>query len=173
MPRIHVCSLSRIADTATETAASHLVSLVNEGTEVVRPASIAAERHLFLGIADIIEPIDGMVTPTEAHVQRLLDFVETWDRQQPLLIHCFAGISRSTAAAFISLCAVEPARSEIEVAARLRAASPFATPNGLLILHADRLLNRKGRMVAAIGSIGRGEMAYEGNPFHLGLGGKD
>ena len=29
------------------------------------------------------------------------------------------------------------------------------------------------RMVAAIGSIGRGEMAYEGNPFHLGLGGKD
>ena len=173
MPRIHVCPLSQVADTAAHTGARHLVSLINAGTPVARPETIAAERHLFLGIADIIEPMEGMISPGEEHVQRLLAFVDAWDRREPLLIHCFAGISRSTAAAFISLCAIEPDRAEAEIASRLRLASPFATPNGLLVAHADALLGRSGRMVAAIGSIGRGEMAYEGLPFSLGLGGSD
>jgi predicted protein tyrosine phosphatase len=169
MPRILVCPLSQIAPTVQTSGASHLISLVKDGTPVERPASIPAARHLYLGIDDIIEPMDGMVTPAEAHVETLLGFVETWDRTRPLVVHCYAGISRSTAAAFISLCAVKPEREEMEIAARLRAAAPFATPNALLVTLADQLLDRRGRMVAAIASIGRGEMAYEGVPFGLGL----
>jgi len=169
MPRIHVCPLSQIAVTVNATGASHLVSLVKDGTPVERPASIPAARHLYLGIDDIVEPMDGMITPGEDHVRELLDFVGRWDRRQPLLIHCYAGISRSTAAAFISLCAVKPERAEIDIAWRLRDAAPFATPNALLVGLADRLLQREGRMASAIAAIGRGEAAFEGVPFGLGI----
>ena len=64
---------------------------------------------------------------------------------------------------------LHPAVDEAQLARRLRAASPSATPNIRLVGFADRLLGRDGRMVAAIESIGRGEAAYEGSPFVLHL----
>ena len=169
MPFVHVCSLSRIATSVAETRATHLVSLINDTTPVERPATIAVENHLFLGINDIVEAQDGMVLPAEEHVERLIDFAGRWQRDNPMVIHCFAGISRSTAAAFITLCATRPDRNEAQIARRLRAASTIATPNPLLVALADDLLGRDGRMVAAIAAIGRGETAMEGIPFALAL----
>ena len=169
MPFVHVCSLARIATTVAEARASHLVSLINDDTAVVRPEAIAEENHLFLGINDITEPQDGMVLPGEEHVRRLIEFADRWDRTQPMVIHCFAGISRSTAAAFVTLCATRPERDERDIARRLRAASAIATPNALLVALADDILDRRGRMVEAIAAIGRGEMAIEGVPFALAL----
>ncbi|WP_216073896.1 hypothetical protein, partial [Acinetobacter baumannii] len=58
---VHVCSLARIADTVSATGARHLVTLINEGTTVARPASIRPEDHLFLGMNDIDSPMDGYV----------------------------------------------------------------------------------------------------------------
>ena len=173
MPRVHVCPLSLVAPTVKSTRASHLISLIKDGTPVERPESIPVDRHLYLGIDDIIEPMDGLITPAEEHVQTLLSFIDTWDQSQPMVVHCYAGISRSTAAAFISLCAVRPERSEIDIAKRLRAASAIATPNILLVGLADRMLDRKGRMVEAINSIGRGESAFENVPFSLAIDGHD
>ena len=167
MPTLHVCSLARLAETVTVTGASHMVTLINADTPVPRPACIAPERHLFIGIHDITTPLDGCVLPAEEHVQTLIDFVQRWDRAKPLVIHCYAGISRSTAAAYISACALLPDADEMRLAQRLRAASPTATPNGRLIETADILLGRDGRMRAAIASIGMGALAYEGEPFHL------
>jgi predicted protein tyrosine phosphatase len=65
------------------------------------------------------------------------------------------------------LCALRPGRSESQIALRLRSASPSATPNIRLVGFADRLLERRGRMIAAIEAIGRGEAAFEGVPFVL------
>ena len=96
----------------------------------------------------------------------ILDFVAAWPREKPLVIHCYAGISRSTAAAYIAACALRPPRRG-RVAAALRAASPSATPNPLFVAIADRLLGRDGRMVAAIAAIGRGADAFEGVPFRF------
>jgi predicted protein tyrosine phosphatase len=169
MPSVYVCSLARIATTVAEARASHLVSLINDDTAVVRPAAIAEENHLFLGINDITEPQDGMVLPGEEHVHRLIAFAEAWHREQPMVVHCFAGISRSTAAAFITLCTVRPERDERDIARRLRQVSPIATPNARLIALADDILDRRGRMIEAIAAIGRGEMAIEGVPFALAL----
>jgi len=84
-------------------------------------------------------------------------------------VHCYAGISRSTAAAFISACVLNPERNEAEIAARLRAASQTAYPNRRLIALADRHLDRKGRMVAAVEGMGFGTGAYEAVPFALDL----
>lgn len=170
MPAIHVCSLVRIASVVEETDASHLVTLITEGTEVARPAAILPDRHLFLAMHDITEPMEGMQPPSERHVARYLDFVERWDRAQPMVVHCFAGISRSTAAAFIAACALNPRLDEAEIAAEIRASSPTATPNARLVSIGDRLLGRNGRMREAVAGIGRGAFAYEGVPFALHVG---
>lgn len=167
MPRVHVCALSRISETARETGARSMVTLINPDYPVVRPAEIEAERHLRLSLADIDIPVDEHVAPEESHVRDLLRFVRAWDRREPLLIHCFAGVSRSTAAALITVCALVPARDEHETARALRALSPTATPNRLLIRHADALLGRGGRLVAAAAAIGRGEDCFEGVPFAM------
>jgi predicted protein tyrosine phosphatase len=170
MSRIHVCSLARLPATVSETGASHILTLINEETVVARPESVIAENHLFLGFNDIIEPADGMVPPAKAHVESLLAFVRGWDRKQPLVIHCFAGVSRSTAAAFIALCALDPSLDEADLARQIRERSPTATPNIRMVRFADEILARDGRMVAAIESIGRGRDTYEGVPFHFAVG---
>lgn len=169
MPRVLVCPLSEVATSVVSSGASHLVSLVNDGTPVVRPESIPPENHLHIGINDIIEPMDGMILAADEHVQELIDFVRGWDQAQPMVVHCYAGISRSTAAAFIALCVANPRRDERQIAERLRAAASFATPNARLVALADRLLGRDGRMIAAIVAIGRGELAIEGEPFSLAI----
>ena len=170
MPSIHVCSLERIEKSVEQTGARSLVTLINVNTRVDRPALIAPERHLFIGMSDILTHQDGHILPGEVHVNSLLEFVRAWDRATPLLIHCYAGVSRSTAAAFISTCALQTHRDEAEVAQLIRQRSPTATPNAKLVEIADRILGRGGKMSAAIEAIGRGEDCYEGVPFQIEVG---
>jgi len=170
MPTLHVSSLARLHDTVAAVQASHLVTLINVATKVERPAGILESRHLFLGMSDIAAPMDGHVVPADEHVERFLRFVRDWDRAAPMVIHCWAGISRSTAAAYIAACALAPTRGEDEIAETLRAASPSATPNPRLVALADASLGRDGRMSCAIARIGRGADAFEGAPFRLDLG---
>ena len=115
---IHVCSLARLHDTVRETGARHVVTLIKDITLVHRPPSILAENHLLLDMDDINEHIDGYVVPAEAHVGDLLRFVRAWTAQAPLVVHCYAGISRSTAGAFVTACALNPQRDEIDDRAR-------------------------------------------------------
>jgi predicted protein tyrosine phosphatase len=95
--------------------------------------------------------------------------VRAWDRAAPLVVHCYAGISRSTAGAFVTACALNPGRDEMVIARALRDASPTATPNRRIIALADRILTRNGRMVMAIEQIGPGTAAYASEPFRLDL----
>ncbi len=169
MPTLHVCPLSRLAETVAATGASHVLTFVTGGHPVVRPPGIAPDHHGVVGISDIAEPREGHVLPADEHVAAILAFVRGWPRDRPLVMHCYAGISRSTAAAYIAACAMAPDRDEGEIARTLRAASPSATPNPKLVAIADRLLGRSGRMVAAIQGIGRGAEAFEGAPFSLTL----
>jgi len=166
---IHVCSLARLNETVERTGARHVVSLIGDEAQVERPNRIAAENHLWLRLHDISLPLEGYIVPDEDHVADLLSFVRRWDRRAPLVVHCYAGISRSTASAFATVCALSPHRDETGIANALRRASPTATPNIRIVSLADRLLGRQGRMVSAIEGIGRGDLAVEGNPFRLNL----
>jgi predicted protein tyrosine phosphatase len=169
MPRLHVCSLALITETVAKTGARSLVTLLSPGTEVERPIAIHPARHLHLAVSDIVEATPGHVLPDASHLDELIGFVHAWDRAEPMLIHCFAGVSRSTAAAYIAACALAPKRDEFDLARSLRAASPTASPNILLVALADRALGRRGRMSEAIAEIGRGEECFEGQPFALDL----
>lgn len=166
---IHVCSLARLHETIEATGARHVVSLLGDEFRVERPTGIAPANHLRLRLHDICSPLDGYVLPDEPHIADLFTFVRGWDRRAPLVIHCFAGISRSTASAFACVCALNPHRDEESIARALRRASPTATPNVRIVSLADRLLGRNGRMIAAVETIGRGAMAAEGVPFRLEL----
>jgi predicted protein tyrosine phosphatase len=169
MPRLHVCSLARVAETVRASGARSLVTLINVDTLVARPAEIDPQRHLFIGMSDISEPLDGHILPAEQHVRKLIDFAKSWNRNEPLVIHCHAGVSRSTAAAFIIACALAPSRPETEIADAIRRASHTATPNRRMVAIADAMLKRAGRMIAAVERIGRGTDCYEGVPFVLEL----
>ena len=169
MPRLHVCSLRLIDTEVARTGARSLVTLLSPNTPVARPADIAAERHLNISMSDILDHLPGQVRPERHHLDAFVDFVAGWDRREPMLIHCFAGVSRSTASAYIAACQLSPHRGEAEIARALRAASPTATPNLRFVALADERLERGGRMVTAIEAIGRGEDCMEGAPFALEL----
>jgi predicted protein tyrosine phosphatase len=169
MPRLHVCSLARLSETVRTTGARSLVTLLNIETLVARPAEIDPQRHLYIRIGDITEPLDGHVLPAEEHVEQVIAFARAWDRNEPLVIHCHAGVSRSTAAAFIIACTLAPSRAETEIADAIRRASHTATPNRRIVAIADAMLKRNGRRMAAIERIGRGSDCYEGVPFVLEL----
>ncbi len=164
---IYVAPLSCVAGTIAEAQVSHLVTLINGDTLVATPAAITPDRHLRLAMNDICEPSPGLVLPCETHVADLVRFALDWDREAPLLIHCWAGISRSTAAAFIALCALNPGAHELELAQALRQASPTAYPNRRLVRLADEVLGRSGRMITAVEAIGRGTFADEAQVFAL------
>ena len=166
---IHVCSLARLHDTVRDTGARHVVTLIKDVSLVHRPASITAENHLLLDMDDITDQIEGYVAPAATHVGELLRFVRTWDRTAPLVVHCYAGISRSTAGAFVTACALNPRRDESAIARALRDASPTAMPNIRIVSLADAMLGRDGRMIAAIRAIGPGIAAYASEPFRLEL----
>lgn len=166
---IHVCSLARLHDTVNETKARHIVTLLRLTDRVTRPSHIAAEDHLILAVDDIAAPADGYTVPAQEHVERLIAFVGQWDRSAPMVVHCYAGISRSTAAAFTAACALNPERSEMEIAQAIRTASGTAQPNAAIVSIADKLLRRDGRMVRAVQAIGPAQFAEEGVPFRLDL----
>jgi predicted protein tyrosine phosphatase len=166
---IHVCSLAHLHRTVEECRASHIVTLLRDLHLVQRPAVVAEANHLMLGMDDIPEPVDGYVAPCEDHVSKLIDFVRGWDRSAPLVVHCYAGISRSTAGAFVAACALNPGRDEFRIAQALRRLSDTACPNRRIVSIADQILGRQGRMIEAINGIGPGAMAYEAKPFRLAL----
>jgi predicted protein tyrosine phosphatase len=166
---LHVCSLAALPETVRATGASHILTVMANVDQVQRPASVLEANHLRVSMDDITEQMDGFVAPADHHIERVLNFVRSWDRSAPMVVHCYAGISRSTASAFAAACALNPGRDETSIAWELRRASRTATPNALIVSLADRLLGRGGRMIHAVETIGPGIAATEGVPFRLDL----
>jgi predicted protein tyrosine phosphatase len=166
---LHICSLAALPETVRATGASHILTVMANVDQVQRPASVLEVNHLRVSMDDITEQMDGFVAPADHHIERVLNFVRSWDRSAPMVVHCYAGISRSTASAFAAACMLNPHRDEIEIARQIRARSPIASPNRLIVSLADRALGRDGRMLRALDEMGPGSMTVEGRPFQLDL----
>ena len=164
MSKIIVCGLAAAPKQLELHGARSVISIL--GPETPHPR-YAPHRHLALTFNDINAPAEGMVSAADQDAERLIAFIRSWDKSAPMIIHCWAGISRSTASAFAALCVLRENESEMALAKELRAASPSATPNRLITSLVDQHLGRKGRMVRAVESIGRGADAFEGKPFEL------
>ena len=166
---IHVCSLARLNQTIEATGARHVVTLLGAEDQVPLPSQIARGNYLRLHVHDIVEPMPGQIHPDIEHVERLITFVRGWKRETPLVIHCWAGISRSSAAAFTTVCALNPKRDENEIAQAIRRASATAQPNTRIVGFADQLLGRNGRMIEAVKAISPSLPAFQAEPFRIDL----
>jgi predicted protein tyrosine phosphatase len=166
---IVVCSLRAAPEQVVKTGAAKVISILSPNATFPEFETVRGDDHLQLSFNDITASTPGLVAPGSHDMQKLLVFLKTWNREAPLLIHCWAGVSRSTAVSYIATCLLKPARDEMELAQELRLASPSATPNPMLVALADEALGRQGRMRRAIQSIGRGADAFEGGPFQLVL----
>jgi predicted protein tyrosine phosphatase len=105
---------------------------------------------------DAVEPSPDIQLPRLEHVEEILAFGRALQRdrlERPdahLLIHCHAGISRSTAAMTGMLAQAHPEETEERIFEHLVAIRPQAWPNSLMIAFADDLLARGGRLTAAL-----------------------
>ncbi len=167
---IVVCPLSAVDQVVASYRPERLITLLNPDMMIETPSALSADQHLKLPMNDIDVPTDGLIAAKEDQVHSLITFVESWSRSGPLAIHCWAGISRSTAAAFVTLCHLNPAKDEEEIAQQLRIAAPFATPNRRIVDLADSVMGREGRMINAVEAIGRGADAWEGSVFEMPAG---
>ncbi len=145
------------------------MTLLSPEHMIETPPGIDPARHLRLAINDVAEAWAAEAPPSPHHIMQLLEFGRAWAAEAPILLHCWAGISRSTAAAYILLCDRLGPGSEHEIARALRARAPHAFPNPLLVSLADRALAREGRMVEAVRAIGRGKIVAEGVRVELPL----
>lgn len=164
---IIVCPLSHIHSVIQARRPSHMITLLDPEHLIETPTGVDPDRHLRLAVYDICAPYEHMTPPEERHVLQILDFGRRWPEADPLLVHCWAGISRSTATAYVLACERNPHVAEQDIALRLRRASPTAYPNRRIVALADDLLGRSGRMVDALETMGPNEASWEGRPFDL------
>jgi predicted protein tyrosine phosphatase len=164
---IHISSLSALRSVTARLESYDLLTLLSPDHPENDWSGLACQRHVRLAFHDIVEIRPGLTAPDRPMMQTILDFGRESGRR-PMLIHCWAGISRSSAAAFAIACDHNPG-FEHNIAMELRRRAPSATPNRLMVALADDLLQRQGRMTNAIEAIGRGAEAAEAEPYQLPL----
>jgi predicted protein tyrosine phosphatase len=133
---------------------THILSILDP--EWPDPAAFQAFDPHFratLRFHDAIEPDPEVLLPQKGDVEAILTFGRDAADAGGLLIHCHAGISRSTAATLMILAQAHPEEKEDGLADRLLKTRPQAWPNSRMIEFADELLDRRGRLVAAIAGI--------------------
>jgi predicted protein tyrosine phosphatase len=161
-----ICGLDELSDHRDQ-GVSHVLSILDpDWPEPIEFGTFEPHSRTTLYFHDSIEPAPGIVLPTKAHVETILAFGrELGADMRRLLIHCHAGISRSTAAMTMILAQAFPLQSEDAIADRLVVIRPQAWPNSRMIGFADELLGREGRLNSAVSKIyarrlaGRPELA--------------
>jgi predicted protein tyrosine phosphatase len=159
---ILVTPLSGIEEAIARYRPSHMITLLSPEHMIETPGGVEPGRHLRLGLNDVADAQASEMPPSARHVDALIAFGRTWDAASPMLIHCWAGVSRSMAAAYILLCDRLGPWNERDIAQAMRRRAAHAYPNPLMVKLADNALGRGGRMIAAAEAIGRGIIVGEG-----------
>jgi predicted protein tyrosine phosphatase len=126
-----------------------VISLLSDDEAVPRFSGVDPKMHLSLYV-ERETCADAINAAARQRAAELVKFVEAWNGEGDILVHCNRGIARSTAAAFIIMCMRSPKSSEAALARAVRKAAPFADPCPLLVSYADEVLGRDGRMIEAI-----------------------
>jgi predicted protein tyrosine phosphatase len=147
-----ICGLEEL-DQHGRAQVTHLLSIIDPATPEPPLFAFDPPRHrLTLRFHDVILPHPDYVRPTRADMEKVLEFGRTLPGGDPahLLVHCHMGISRSTAAATAILLQAHPGLDEDEALAHIHSIRAKAWPNSLMMSHADALLGREGRLMAAL-----------------------
>ena len=161
---LYISSWRTMEARAVDLGVTHILSLLGIEGVPQTPEGIDPARHLHIEVDDFPASYAGDIVPTVEHITELLEFSESWNRQGAMIVHCYAGVSRSTAAALTILCQYNPGR-EMEAAQALRRAAPHAKPNRRIIAIADRMLQSDNRLVEAVDAMGPGDYDGGGTPL--------
>ena len=155
--RLTICGIPEL-DEHCAAGVTHVLSILDpDMPDPPAFAGFSPHRRLALRFHDIIETRPNCLAPQQADVERLLAFGHELIEGLPahLLIHCHAGVSRSTASAALILAQSRPdrpAREALEAVSQIR---PRAWPNLRILEFGDELLGRNGEIVAAVAAIYR------------------
>ncbi|MDO4263842.1 MAG: hypothetical protein Q4C67_06555 [Deinococcus sp.] len=118
-----------------------IISIRDPGDELPAEVRSATAPVFDLIFHDVLEDDEhsGYVSPEAWQLERLLSFLHQV-RPQRLHIHCFYGVSRSTAVASFILAAKRPELSSEAIVRRVREVRAQACPNPRLLSLADDLL---------------------------------
>lgn len=163
MSNIYVCPLEHLETTLETSQARCVLSFAGPGKSIKRPTGLNG--FVALEFNDIGVPQEGLIAPSKQDVEAIIDTVKNWREEPAIVMQCWMGISRSTAAALIAALVLAPDASPLHMAQTLRHYAPSATPNPLMIEHADDLLACNGSLINAVKNIGRGADANLGSPF--------
>lgn len=131
---------------------SHYISLVGPKDEFFK----LPRDHLRLFFDDVEDAsAKDWKAPTREDVDQIIEFAKTLPSDADLLIHCWAGISRSTAAAIGICCFKEMAPGEaLKHVREIREATLkkgyMVLPNRLIIKHFDDALDLKGELCRVV-----------------------
>jgi len=134
------------------------------------PSGPSLEVHIRINFHDIasdeVEYAEPYVVPNAGHVRRIIEFARAWDGRGRVLVHCMAGVSRSSAAGLILLATRHPGH-ERAIARLMRERGPWLNPNPLLVRLADNHLGREGSLIAALDAMGEPRMEGVMEPVEL------
>jgi predicted protein tyrosine phosphatase len=155
--RLSVCP-KRLIDDYRNQALTHLLSLEDPGTPKTTPSWFkGSHRQLHFHDVESSREAEALraTAPTEAHVTSVLALGEECLQTSRatsvhLLVHCFAGASRSTAACYALAAQVLGRGHAAEALQLVLKLQPEAFPNSLIVRHADKLLGFDGELVAAL-----------------------
>jgi predicted protein tyrosine phosphatase len=143
----HVCGLDELRD-APLVSADRIVSILDrDASSPLELRSITAP-ILTLRFDDVVDAVDGLA-PTIVQIQTLVEFDAAAHADERLVVHCTAGISRSTAALAVLLAARHP-DLEDEIFSAIRKIRPQAWPNSLVVSLGDEVLGRRGALIGAL-----------------------
>jgi predicted protein tyrosine phosphatase len=155
--RLTICGIPEL-DEHCAAGVTHVLSILDpDWPDPPAFAAFPPHHRLALRFNDIIDPRPDQLAPASADVARLLAFGREPDLTagSHLLIHCHAGVSRSTAAAALILAQARPDRAAREALAAVAQLRPRAWPNLRILEFGDALLGRNGELVAAVAAIYR------------------
>ncbi len=144
-----ISSLESAVEAYRRHGPSRVISLLSEEEAIPLFPGLAPDAHLKLYVANESCAL-ALSKAAQKRAEDIAAFARAWDGEGNILIHCKRGVARSTAAAFIILCAREPEADENALMARIRRVAPHADPCPLLVHYADEILARDGRMLDAV-----------------------
>lgn len=165
--RLTICGLAEL-DLHRARGVTHVLSIMDpDWPDPVSFGTYEPHHRTILRFHDAIESGDGTVLPERLHVEHVVAFGQrivtdlTPRGAGHVLVHCHAGVSRSTAAMTTLLAMADPAAGEDKLFERLVAIRPQAWPNLRMIEFADGMLGREGRLVAAVGRLYARQLARQ------------
>lgn len=148
--QLTICGIDELACHCAA-GVTHVLSILDPDSPEPEPLSIfEVHRRLRLRFHDVIESQPGWIAPERWDVELLLTFARDLGASGThLLIHCHAGVSRSTAAATLVLAQRRPEQPAEEVLTEVVRLRPRAWPNLRILELGDDILGRNGEIVAA------------------------